>query len=59
MSSNHATGRHYAAAGVDIIHTLAELSETVNDLVGIPGVGQIATLVKAILIVCNQISANR
>jgi hypothetical protein len=46
-------------ATVDIIHTLAELSESINDLVGIPGVGQLATLAKAILDVCSQVSANR
>jgi len=59
MSTNHATGRHYAAAGVDVIHVLAELSESINDLVGIPGIGQIATIVKAIIGVCDKVAANR
>jgi hypothetical protein len=54
-----ATTRHYVAAGVDIIHTLSELTESINDLAGVPGLSQAAKLVQGILNVCNEVSVNK
>jgi hypothetical protein len=49
----------YVRAGVDIIHTLAELAGSISDLLPIPGLGTAAKLVQEILNVCNEVSANK
>jgi hypothetical protein len=49
----------YVRAGVDIIHTLAELADSLSDILPVPGLGPAAKLVKEILNVCNEVSGNK
>lgn len=54
-----ASSRHYVAFAIDTVHTLAQLAESISDLVPVPGLGAVAHIVLGILEICDDVSANK